>query len=211
MATRTTSPVRVSAVPPAAGSTVSSTPSFEDFAAVTFDPSLKAIPCLVRVRWKALARSLSMPGLIRSRYSTTVTCAPSRRQTEPSSRPMIPAPTTIRCFGTAGSDRAPVESTTLPASKATPGRGVGSEPVAITMFFAARVLTEPSAAVTSTMPAPAIRPRPRTQSTLFFLNRNSMPLVRAVTLSAFWAIICARLSFGVTSMPKPANSLPAIS
>ena len=38
-----------------------------------------------------------------------------------------------------------------------------------------------------------------------------MPLVRAVTLSAFWAIIWARFSFGVTSMPRPANSLPAIS
>ena len=62
----------------------------------------------------------------------------------------MPAPTTIRCFGTAGSDRAPVESTTLPSSKATPGRGVGSEPVAMTMFFAESVLTAPPAVVTST-------------------------------------------------------------
>jgi len=39
-----------------------------------------------------------------------------------------------------------------------------------------------------------------------------MPLVRAVTLSAFWAIIWPRSSSGVpTLMPRPANSLPAAS
>ena len=98
---------------------------------------------------------------------------------------MMPAPTTIIVLGTAGRARAPVESTTLPSMKSTPGRGVGSEPVAMTMSLAVRVVFDPSAASTSTWPGPVIRPRPLIQSALFFLNRNSMPLVRAVTLSCF--------------------------
>src|SRR5271166_1771527 len=48
------------------------------------------------------ATSLSMPGRMRSRNSTTVTSVPSRRQTEPSSSPITPAPTTIIFFGTLG-------------------------------------------------------------------------------------------------------------
>ncbi|MCY1279521.1 hypothetical protein D9M68_492740 [compost metagenome] len=36
-----------------------------------------------------------------------------------------------------------------------------------------------------------------------------MPLVRAVTLSAFCFIICARSRLGLTCMPRVANSLPA--
>ena len=170
------------------------------------------MPCLVRPRWKAVATSASMPAPTASRYSITVTSAPRRRQTEPSSSPITPAPMTISRFGTDGSDRAPVESTIRPATKSTPGRGVGSEPVAMMMFLAATTVLDPSAAVTSTWPGATMRPRPFSQSTLFFLNRNSMPLVRAVTLSAFWAIICVRSSSGVpTLMPRPAKSLPAAS
>ncbi len=54
------------------------------------------MPCFVRDFCRAAAISPSMPGVIRSRYSTTVTLAPSRRHTDPSSRPMIPAPITTR-------------------------------------------------------------------------------------------------------------------
>ncbi len=209
MATRTTSPVRVSAAPPAAGSTVSSTPVSVTLDPVTLEPSLKVMPCFVRARWKAVARSESMPGVMRGRYSTTVTSAPRRRQTEPSSSPMMPAPTTISFLGTAGRLSAPVESTTLPSTNSTPGRGVGSEPVAMTMFLAFSVVFDPSAASTSTLPGPAIVPLPLIQSTLFFLNRNSMPLVRAVTLSFLAACIWPRFSLGVTSMPILANSVLA--
>ena len=55
---------------------------------------------LPRMRCICRATSASMPGRMRSRNSTTVTSAPSRRQTEPSSRPMTPAPTTSSLFGT---------------------------------------------------------------------------------------------------------------
>ena len=95
-------------------------------------------------------------------------------------------------------------------STSTPGSGVGSEPVAMMMFFASRVWAAPPP-LTSTLPGPAIAPQPFTQSTLFFFIRNSTPLVRAATLSAFWASICLRFSFGVTSMPRLAKSLPAAS
>src|SRR3546814_5304781 len=41
----------------------------------------------------------ALPIWMRSRNSTTVTLAPSRRHTEPSSSPITPAPTTSRCPG----------------------------------------------------------------------------------------------------------------
>ncbi len=59
--------------------------------------SLNSMPCFCRMRWNCRATSLSMPGRIRSRYSTTVTCAPRRCQTEPSSSPITPAPITTTC------------------------------------------------------------------------------------------------------------------
>ncbi len=77
-----------------------------------------------------------MPGNIWSRYSTTVTFAPSRRQTEPSSSPITPPPITTMCPGTLASSSAPVESTILSWSISTPGSGVTEEPVAMTIFFA---------------------------------------------------------------------------
>ncbi len=69
----------------------------------------------------------------------------------------------------------------------------------------------PSPSVTSTLPAPAMRPEPLSQSTLFFLNRNSTPLVSWATEVAFWAIIWTRFSFGATSMPSSAKWLAAAS
>ena len=50
----------------------------------------------------------------------TVTWLPRRRQTEPSSRPITPAPMTTRCLGTCGSDSAPVESMMRWLSKGVP-------------------------------------------------------------------------------------------
>jgi hypothetical protein len=164
------------------------------------------MPCLVSDRCRVLASSASEPGVIRSRNSTTVTSAPRRRQTEPSSSPMMPAPITTSDLGTSGSDSAPVESTIRRWSTVTPGSPAGSEPVATTMALVSSVWPP-----TSTLPGPAILPAPLIQSTLFFLNRNSTPLVRALTDSAFCCIIWPRFSLGATSMPSTAKSLAAIS
>ncbi|MNT62149.1 hypothetical protein D3C72_1998420 [compost metagenome] len=97
-------------MPPAAGSSVRLTPSADAVAWVTLLPSLNVMPCLANAFCRVLAVSSSVPGQIRSRYSMTVTWLPRRRHTEPNSRPITPAPITIRCLGTSGNDKAPVES-----------------------------------------------------------------------------------------------------
>ena len=96
---------------PAAGSIVALTPrsAFSTPRDLVARWNLK--PCFSSMRWNCLATSPSMPGRMRSRNSTTVTSAPRRRQTEPSSSPMTPAPTTISFFGTSASASAPVEET----------------------------------------------------------------------------------------------------
>ena len=58
------------------------------------------------------------------------------------------------------------------SSTVMPGRTEASEPVAMTMAFA-----ECTSSPTLTLPASGIEPQPFSQVTLFFLNRNSMPLV----------------------------------
>lgn len=85
-----------------------------------------------------MATSKSIPGVIRSRYSTTVILDPSLPHTLPISNPITPAPTTTRCSGISVNSRAPVESIILLSllSTGAGGNGVGSEPVAITIFFA---------------------------------------------------------------------------
>ncbi len=118
-----------------------------------------------------------MPGVTWSRNSSTVTSEPSRAYTEPSSSPITPAPITAIRFGISVSSSAPVELTIVFSSIVTPLSGVTSDPEAITMFFA--LCTVPS---TSTSPGAAILPQPFSQSTLFFLNRNSTPLVLLSTV-----------------------------
>mmetsp|Transcript_41442 Transcript_41442/g.129795 ORF Transcript_41442/g.129795 Transcript_41442/m.129795 type:complete len:225 (-) Transcript_41442:644-1318(-) len=155
VATSTTSASKVSASPPLEGSMVSVTPASVTSEEVTLVLSLNFMPCFLRMLWNFLATSLSMPGVMRSRNSTTVTSLPRRRQTLPISRPMTPAPTTTIFSGTDSSSSAPVESTIfLPAlSTGTGGSGVTSEPVAIMMFFVLSVWLPPSLSATSTVVA----------------------------------------------------------
>ncbi len=149
---------------------------------------------------------------MRSRYSTTVTSAPRRAQTEPISRPITPAPIRMRRLGTDFSDKAPVLVTMRSSSTSIPGREVGSEPVAITMFLVSSVRVDPSSSVASTLPLPRILPRPFTYSTLFFLNKYSMPCVSPPTASSFWAIIWSRSSSTLpVLMPIFANWFCALS
>ncbi len=197
MQTSTMSACRVSAAPPLAGSTVSVTPEPVASALVTLEPSLNVSPCLASERWKCLVISSSTPGVMRSRNSTTVTSDPSRRQTEPSSRPMMPAPTTTRCFGTSASSSAPVDDTIFFSSTVTPGSGVTSEPEAIRMFFAESVsFTAPSSPSTETAPALSMRPVPWNEAILFFLNRKATPLVVASTTSPLRFMQLAEVELG---------------
>jgi hypothetical protein len=79
-------------------------------------------------------------------------------------------------FGILPSSSAPVEVTITFSSTSTPLSGDASEPVAITMFFASC-----TSSPTFTLPGSAMLPQPFSQVILFFLKRNSTPLV-------FWPI-----------------------
>ncbi len=172
-------PPRSAAAPPAAGSTVRATPFFEAFAPVTLAPSWKVMPCLPRMRWNCLATSPSMPGRMRSRNSTTVTSAPRRRQTEPSSSPMTPAPMTTQIAGhLVQFDSAPVDDTICFSSivDAWQPRDVGAGGDDDVPGLDRRCAL-PSAPVTSTLPAPrTLRLAGESRSILFFFIRNATPL-----------------------------------
>ena len=64
-------------------------------------------------------------------------------------------------------------------------------------IFLARTVRSP----TLTVSAPSKLAWPFSHSTLFFLNRNSMPPVRPFTASSRWACMASRSSSGVTLMP----------
>mmetsp|Transcript_3026 Transcript_3026/g.7407 ORF Transcript_3026/g.7407 Transcript_3026/m.7407 type:complete len:228 (-) Transcript_3026:418-1101(-) len=161
IATRTMSAVSVSCLPSLTDSTVSETPSPLRSPLTTLVCILNFMPCLVRMRWNVFAISESRPGVMRSRYSTTVTSAPSLRQTDPISSPITPAPMTIIVLGILASFRQPVELTIASSSMGTGGNGVGTEPVAMTMFFVLITPASlPSMSVTPTSPALRTLPLP---------------------------------------------------
>ena len=176
MDTNTLSTDSVSASPSdCAGSIVTLTLALRGLTSVTFLPRRNLKPCFWRIRWNCFATSSSTPGVIRSKNSTTVTSAPRRAQTEPSSKPIIPAPTINKCFGTASNSSAPVDDATSFSSISTPRSGVLSEPVAITIFFVFRVRVPPANKLTSILPEATIIADPCSASTLFFLKRKSIP------------------------------------
>ncbi len=63
----------------------------------------------------ATSKSIPTPPTL-PKNSMAVTFAPSLHQTEPSSRPMTPAPIKMRCSGTCERERAPVELITVCSS-----------------------------------------------------------------------------------------------
>ena len=92
-----------------------------------------------------------------------MTLAPSRAQTEPSSSPMTPPPTTTRCSGTLSSASAPVEETIdllvdvdLDARNAG-DVGTGGDDDVLRLDHPA---PSPSSPVTATLPAPSTVPVP---------------------------------------------------
>mmetsp|Transcript_40054 Transcript_40054/g.107237 ORF Transcript_40054/g.107237 Transcript_40054/m.107237 type:complete len:211 (-) Transcript_40054:478-1110(-) len=161
-ATSTTSASNFSLAPPAAGSSVSDTPSGRMSAATTLVLSLKSkARVFLSDLWKASVISLSMVAQMRSRNSITVTLAPRRAHTEPSSRPMTPPPMTARDLGTLGRTRAPVDDTQVlsPASlNFMKGSSTGSDPVAMMVFLVFHVVFEPSRPSTSIVFASVKRP-----------------------------------------------------
>mmetsp|Transcript_31193 Transcript_31193/g.53357 ORF Transcript_31193/g.53357 Transcript_31193/m.53357 type:complete len:203 (+) Transcript_31193:665-1273(+) len=149
--------------PPATGSvTRVAPPAGLTVADTTLVESLNFIFCLRKIFSIELDTSSSIPGVIRSRNSTTVTCAPRRRHTEPISSPMTPAPMTTMLLGTSDRSRAPVDVTMVFSSTSTPLSDAGSEPVAMTMFLVDSIAGSdpPSMTFILTEPADRISPDP---------------------------------------------------
>src|SRR3954454_19882182 len=87
--------------------------------------------------WKASPISSSSQGRMRSRWSTTVTFAPSSPNIDAYSTPITPAPTTVIVRGTRLSSlSSPSESMIVRSSNCTESGRAGRVPTAITMFFA---------------------------------------------------------------------------
>src|SRR5882762_2935636 len=107
---------------------------------------------------------------------------------EANSTPTAPAPTTISVFGISGSSMIERFVRMVLWSGSMPGRDFASEPLTIRMFAASIVVFLPSFS-TPIFPGPSYLPQPCTHSTLFFLNRNSMPLACFLTILSFRAIL----------------------
>ena len=129
-----------------------------------------------------------------SKNSTTVTDDPSRDHTDPISRPIYPAPMTTSRSGTLSSESAPVDETICFSSKATLGRQTGSDPTAIIILSATIRVFFPLLNVTSTSVLDLMKASPDNHSTLFFLNKNSIPFVSSETTESFFDSICVKFT-----------------
>lgn len=140
-------------------------------------------PCFSKMRLKLRETSLSMVGVILSRYSITSISVPKRPQTEAISRPITPAPMTIIFFGTLVSSSAPVEETTTFSSISTFGKLTTLDPVAMMKFLAEYFWPSTSMLFWSIKLA-----WPVMEVTLFFLKRPAMPWVRPLMMSFLLSI-----------------------
>ena len=92
-------------------------------------------------------------------------------------------------------------------SGSIPGSDFASEPLTMSTFEASMVVFLPSFS-TLIFPGPSYRPQPCTHSTLFFLNRNSIPLACFLTILSLRASTLAQLIFTpLISKPSSAASL----
>ena len=87
-----------------------------------FTPNSNFRPCFLKSFSASLLTAASQAPRKDGAISSTVTSAPRRRQTEPSSRPITPAPMTVSFFGTLSKARAPSLSHTSTLSTGTLGR-----------------------------------------------------------------------------------------
>ena len=144
---------------------------------VTRAPRRISSPCLVKIFFDSLATALSIMAKKSSMASNRTTSEPRRFHTEPSSKPITPAPITPKRLGTSSISRAPVESTIRSPSTLATGISIGSEPDARITLPASITDTVPSLAVNSTF-LPAISlPAPYNAVTPLALNRPAIPPV----------------------------------
>ena len=129
-----------------------------------------------------------------------VTSLPNRRKIDANSTPTAPLPMIAIDFGTSRRWIASSLVMMRLRSISMPGTLRGAEPVATMISLRARsVCVSPSK--TSTPPLPVSRAVPLIQSILFFLNRNSTPLVRPSTMRSLRACTCV---MSIADGPAPA-------
>ena len=97
---------------------------------------------------------------MRGRNSNIVTSEPSRFQTEPSSSPIAPAPTTTSFFGASAKVSASVLLTIVFPSNFANGNSTGALPVAMTIFFVSISCVSPLDDLTETFPGAVIVTQP---------------------------------------------------
>src|SRR5690348_2746557 len=108
-----------------------------------------------------------------------------RFHTEPSSRPITPAPITPRRFGTSVRSSAPALSMMRLPSNFANGSSIGTEPVAMITLAASSVCLAPSSPVTSTLLPFSSLPVPKNGVTglpLTPLNSMATPPVNCLTI-----------------------------
>ena len=102
---------------------------------------------------------------------------------------------TIIFAGILSKARAPVEVTTIFSSISIPGRAEGSDPLAIIICLAVYVSSP-----IRISPTLGIDAQPFNQSILFFLNKNSMPLVFPSITSDLYPCILFQSTEGLSAI-----------
>ena len=129
---------------------------------------------------------------MRGRNSRIVTSEPSRFQTEPSSRPIAPAPITTSFFGGSVNSSASVLLTIVLPSNFANGNSTGALPVAMTIFFVSISCVWPLEDLIETFPGAVIVPSPSSTVTLFVFISERTPLLNVLTTLFFRSCIFAR-------------------
>ena len=161
------------------------------------------MPCLRNDFSSSADTASSSTGTSRGSSSRIVTSLPKLRKIDANSTPTAPLPMIAIDFGT--SFRWIASSLVMMRlwSIVMPGTLRGDDPVATMISLrACSVCVSPSK--TSTPPLPVRRAVPLIQSILFFLNRNSTPLVSPVTILSLRACTC------VMSMPIDGGRASAV-
>ena len=142
--TQTISLSKVSVLVSPLTSVVTTTSPFTTSALVTLVSTRMSKPCFLSSLAASFEMSLSATARNSGMASYTTTSEPRRRHTEPSSRPMTPAPITPRRFGASLNSSAPVESTMCSPSVLATGISIGTEPAARITYLAVMVVSVPS-------------------------------------------------------------------
>ena len=167
------------------------------------------MPCLRNDFSSSADTASSSTGTSRGSSSTMVTSLPNRRKIDANSTPTAPLPRITIDFGTCFRWMASSLVMMRVRSISIPGTLRGADPVATMISLrAASVCASPSN--TSTPPCPVRRAVPLIQSILFFLKRNSTPLVRPPTIRSFrsctWDMLIATADSPMRNRPIPSHA-----